>query len=132
MLLTIFVNMCILPVLCSPLAAHVTDRQKEEYMPQTDSPSSSKKTYRSPQRILVRFFEKSRDQWKTKCLDAKAALRRFKNRAKWLETSRDQWRTRVQAFTRRIQELEAQNAEQQHVIETLKKSHAPQKPLQQP
>lgn len=87
-------------------------------MPQTDSASSPKKTYRSPQRILVRFFEKSRDQWKTKCLDAKAALRRFKNRAKWLEISRNQWRTRAQALPHRVRELETQNAEQQHVIET--------------
>jgi len=25
------------------------------------------KSYKSPKRILLRFFEKSRDQWKDKC-----------------------------------------------------------------
>ena len=35
----------------------------------TNEPETSE--YRSPQRKLVRFFERSRDQWKRKCMDAK-------------------------------------------------------------
>jgi len=33
------------------------------------------KTYKSPVRKLARFFEKSRDQWKAKCLEAKATAK---------------------------------------------------------
>ena len=101
-------------------------------MDQISSPTPSKKTYRSPQRILVRFFEKSRDQWKSKCLEAKTALRHFKNRAKWLESSRDQWKTRAQTLAQRVQVLEAQNAEQQRTIERVKKNRSSPSPRQQP
>lgn len=94
-------------------------------MAQTHTIPSEKTTYRSPQRILVRFFEKSRNQWKVKCLEAKTALRRMKNRAKWLEQSRDQWKARAQALAHRLQELEAQTAKQQHDLEAVKKSRAP-------
>ena len=37
------------------------------------------KHYKSPQRKLVLFFAKSRDAWKTKCLEAKTAVKRPKN-----------------------------------------------------
>ena len=93
-------------------------------------PSDTNKTYRSPRRILVRFFEKSRNQWKAKCLEAKATLRRVKNRAKWLEQSRDQWKARAQALAHRVQELEAHTVEQQRDIEAAKKNHSPQSPPQ--
>jgi chromosome segregation ATPase len=86
-------------------------------MTQPHTEASEKTSYRSPQRILVRFFEKSRDQWKAKCLDAKAALRRFKNRAKWLEQSRDHWKNRVHGLARQVRELEALVAKQEAELE---------------
>ena len=95
-------------------------------MAQTRAIPSEKTTYRSPHRILVRFFEKSRNQWKAKCLEAKTALRRIKNRAKWLEQSRDQWKAWAQALAHRVQELEAQTAKQPHDLAAVKKSCAPQ------
>lgn len=95
-------------------------------MTHTITNPAEKQTYRSPQRKLVVFFEKSRNQWKTKCLEAKAALRRLKNRAKWLEQSRDQWKARAQALAHRVQELEVQTAKQQRDMDALKKSPAPQ------
>ena len=101
-------------------------------MAHTHSIPSDKKTYRSPQRILVRFFEKSRDQWKAKCLAAKATLHRIKNRATWLEHSRDQWKARAQALARRVKELEAHSAAQDRDFEALKKTHSPQPPPQTP
>jgi hypothetical protein len=36
------------------------------------------KTYKSPTRKLVRFFNKSRDQGKAKCLEAKAIAKGLK------------------------------------------------------
>lgn len=63
--------------------------------------SGQAKTYKSPQRKLVRFFEKSRNQWKAKYRDAKMVIKRFQNRIRFLEKSkaRDQ---------RRISELESE------------------------
>ncbi len=94
-------------------------------MSHTITSPAEKTAYRSPQRKLVVFFEKSRNQWKTNCLEAKSTLRRIKNRAKWLEQSRDQWKARAQALAHRVQELEASTATQQRDIEALKKSHSP-------
>jgi len=85
-------------------------------------PGSEKKTYRSPQRKLVQFFEKSRNQWKAKCLEAKSNLRRIKNRAHWLAQSRDGWKARARELAQRVQELEAQTVDHQHEIKALKKS----------
>jgi hypothetical protein len=93
-------------------------------MTQAQEVPTGQKTYRSPQRILVRFFEKSRNQWKAKCLEAKASLRHFKNRAKWLEQSRDQWKTRAHLLAQRVHELEAQAAEPPHGA----KKKAPSRP----
>ena len=59
------------------------------------------KTYKSPQRKLVRFFEKSRNQWKSKYRNAKTVVKRLQNRVRFLEKSKDR-------DTRRIRELEAE------------------------
>ena len=50
--------------------------------------SSHGKTYKSPRRKLVRFFEKSRDQWKTKHHQAKADVKRLTHRVRFLERSK--------------------------------------------
>jgi len=52
-------------------------------------------TYKTRIKVLLEFFRRSRDGWKRKCLDAKAALKRANNRNRWLETSRDNWKARV-------------------------------------
>ncbi len=59
------------------------------------------KTYKSPQRKLVRFFEKSRNQWKSKYRDAKLVVKRLQNRVRFLEKSKDR-------DTRRTRELKAE------------------------
>lgn len=53
------------------------------------------KAYTSPQRKLLRFFEKSRDQWKAKCRTAKAKIKRLSNRVRFLEASRARWKQRA-------------------------------------
>ena len=65
--------------------------------------SSPDLPYTSPPRKLIRFFEKSRDQWKAKCQRAKATVKRLENRVRFLEKSKAQWKARAQ-------ELEAENA----------------------
>lgn len=51
--------------------------------------------YKSRPKLLVRFFEKSRDGWKSKCREAKAELKKARNLICWLETSRDDWKARA-------------------------------------
>jgi hypothetical protein len=87
------------------------------------SPESSQ--YRSPQRKLVRFFEKSRNQWKAKCRDAKRMVRRLKNRAAWLEHSRDTWKARAMQLRQRVHELETELVHRDGGRESLKKTASP-------
>lgn len=63
--------------------------------------------YKSPQRKLVRFFEKSRTQWKAKCRAAKATIKVLKNRIRFLEESKAGWKRRAQALEEEITRLTA-------------------------
>ena len=84
------------------------------------------KVYKSPQRKLVRFFEKSRDQWKAKCHEAKAVVKRLKNRVRWLEHSRDRWKRQAQALEAELAEARArQQALEAQVVQEKK----PRKPV---
>ncbi len=53
------------------------------------------KTYKSPQRKLLKFFEKCRNSWKAKCREAKRTIQRLKNRIRFLEQSKEPWKNRV-------------------------------------
>lgn len=73
------------------------------------------KTHKSPLKKLVRFFEKSRDQWKTKHHESKATVKRLKNRVRFLEKSKTHWKSRVE-------ELEAEVARHQAKEQTLEQA----------
>lgn len=79
----------------------------------TDSP------YKSPRRKLVRFFEKSRDQWKAKCLTAKAQLKGLQHRMRYLEQSKAQWKERARTLEMEGARLRAQL--QRHATEAVEK-----------
>ena len=70
--------------------------------------------YTSPPRKLIRFFHKSRDQWKAKCQNAKAVVKRLENRVRFLEQSKDEWKAKAQALSAENARLKAQ-AEQMRV-----------------
>ena len=53
------------------------------------------KAYKSPRRKLVRFFERSRDQWKMKCKVAKTTVKRLENRIRYLEKSKAVWKAKA-------------------------------------
>jgi len=78
---------------------------------------SAPKVYKSPQRKLVRFFEKSRDQWKAKCREAKTLVRRLKNRVRWLERSRDRWKQQAQALDTELARVKAEATVRQQELE---------------
>lgn len=64
--------------------------------------------YTSPPRKLIRFFLKSRDQWKAKCQDAKAGVKRLENRVRFLESSKENWKDRASALAAENAQLKAQ------------------------
>ncbi len=66
------------------------------------------KTYKSPTRKLVRFFEKSRDQWKTKCLEAKASAKGFQHRIRYLEQSKMEWKTKAKELEKELARMKSQ------------------------
>lgn len=81
------------------------------------------KEYRSPIQKLVRFFEKSRDQWKTKCGEAKAKLKHFKRRTRFLQQSRDQWRQQAQQLEQELAEAKAIERGLRAEVEKLREGH---------
>lgn len=77
------------------------------------------KVYKSPVRKLARFFEKSRDQWKAKCREAKKTVKYLKNRVRFLEESRDRWKGQAQELEARVKQMEAQKRESKEKLESL-------------
>ena len=54
--------------------------------------------YRSPISKLLRFFCRSRDQWKTKCKGAKRENKSLKYRLAKMKQSRDRWKAQAQCL----------------------------------
>jgi septal ring factor EnvC (AmiA/AmiB activator) len=70
-------------------------------------------SYRSPARVLARFFERSRDLWKAKYKELQQQLKAFRTELRDLRRSRNRWRAKAEALERKIQELHAKL--QQHL-----------------
>jgi len=83
------------------------------------------KSYKSPQRKLVRFFEKSRNQWKAKCHKAKSTVKQLKNKVRFLEESRQQWKSRTKELEGELAQMKAKEQAREKEEKNLKKS--PQK-----
>ncbi len=75
------------------------------------------KVYKSPVRKLARFFEKSRDQWKVKCREAKAKIKYLKNRVRFLEDSRDRWKSQAQELEVQVKRMEIKEQELKEELE---------------
>jgi len=91
-----------------------TIRQGETGMEATmdTSPAQTRKDYASRPGALSRFFRMSRDGWKSKYKDLKAAVKGNKNRIADLTKSREQSRTRAaERAGEQITTLEAEIAE---------------------
>jgi len=79
------------------------------------------KGYKSPQRKLVKFFEKSRDRWKAKCREAKMEVKRLKNRVRFLEKSKERWKSRVKELEAELAIVKAKEREKEEELEKSKK-----------
>lgn len=80
----------------------------EPQMRQTLPAQADRKPYKSPQRKLVRFFERSRDQWKGKCRETKAVLKQLKKKRRGLEATQQRWKSRAQARQGDLARLQAE------------------------
>ena len=54
----------------------------------------------------MRFFQRSRDKWKQKCMEAKHRCKLLGNQVRAVEKSREYWRAQAEAATRRLEEVE--------------------------
>ena len=61
--------------------------------------------YKSPKSKLVRFFRKSRDQWKAKARDSKAVIKQLKNRVVFLERSKGRLQSKVTELEQELSRL---------------------------
>lgn len=62
--------------------------------------------HRSPMKKLVRFFETSRNQWKSKHHSVKIELKREQNQRRAVEKSRASWKAKAEQAKQRVRELE--------------------------
>jgi predicted nucleic acid-binding Zn-ribbon protein len=63
-------------------------------------------SYKSPTYKLLAFFEKSRDKWKAKCLEAKRENRSLKYCLAKMTEKRDRWKAKARDLEKRLRELE--------------------------
>jgi len=55
-------------------------------------------SYRSPVSKLARFFERSRNNWKAKCMVAKRENKSLKIRLAKMKESRDRWKAKARTL----------------------------------
>ena len=85
--------------------------------------ATHEKTYSSPPRKLVKFFERSRNQWKAKAGTAKTVLKRLGTRVRRLEQSKADYRRELVAVQAQVAEWQAKYAQTVRELEALKKKY---------
>lgn len=83
---------------------------------------TSEKSYTSPQRKLVKFFEHSRDRWKAKSREAKTVLKRLGTQLRRVERSNADYQQQLAALQTQVAEWQAKQARTADELEALKKS----------
>jgi len=72
-----------------------------------DNPStkmSKQKSYKSPVRKLLKFFEKSRDNWKEKYQITKKENKQLKDKLRVLEASKQKWKSEAMIFRKQLKQ----------------------------
>lgn len=83
----------------------------------------NEKTYSSPQRNLVKFFERSRNQWKAKSRGAKTVLNRLGTRLGRLEQSNAAYQQQLATLQAQVVEWQAKHEQTVRELEELKKKY---------
>ena len=84
--------------------------------------------YKTSHRIQAWFLGRSRQRWKQKHKELKVEAKRLQNRVADVTKSREKWREQAEQLSRRVQELEAQNAALQEQAAASKKYGPPAGP----
>lgn len=63
---------------------------------------SDDKKYKSPSRKLIKFFEKSRDNWKGKYQELKYKMKLMQNKIRYLEKRKTQLNQRVKELQQEL------------------------------
>ena len=87
-----------------------------------DTSPTQGEPYKSPPYKLVRFFDKSRRQWKAKCRAAKGTIKVLKNRIGFLEESKARWKRRARALEEEVARLTASSRAASREGQALKKN----------
>jgi septal ring factor EnvC (AmiA/AmiB activator) len=82
-------------------------RMEPHTMARSDKGDQEAPGYRSPWRVLARFFEKSRDLWKAKYQALQERIKQFRTEVRDLRRSRDRWRAKAEALEKKIEVLDA-------------------------
>ena len=84
---------------------------------------ATEKSYTSPQRKLVKFFERSRDRWKAKSRVAKTVLKRLGTRVRRLERRNADYQQHLAALQTQVAEWCAKHEETARELEELRKKY---------
>ena len=80
-------------------------RMEHHAMAHSEKSDEETPGYRSPWRVLARFFEKSRDLWKAKYQALQEQIKAFRTEVRDLRRSRDRWRAKAEALEQKMKEL---------------------------
>ena len=86
--------------------------------------SSGPKIYKSPVRKLVRFFEKSRGQWKAKSRAAKTKIKRLVKRVQDMGASRARWKQRVKELEAELAKANTKCRDLEQEVSALKQAQS--------
>lgn len=92
------------------------------------STETERKEFKSPLKKLVVFFEKSRDRWKSRYLEAKYELKKLENRVRYLVQTKRELKSRIKELEARNSELRAKHQAMERELEALKKSESSANP----
>ena len=67
--------------------------------------SESKDAFKSPVRILVRYFRKSQQKWKKKALTRRAKIKDLQHKVRDIDASRTGWKSKVRQLESDKEEL---------------------------
>jgi SMC interacting uncharacterized protein involved in chromosome segregation len=89
--------------------------QMELRMDAADRETSQEK-YKTSHRVQAWFLGRSRQRWKEKYRVLKVDAKRLQNQVADMTKSREKWRKQAEQMSRRVQELEADNAALQQQV----------------
>jgi len=82
------------------------------------------KKYKTPVSKLIRFFEKSRDKWRTKTKDAKYQIKLLRKKNKYLEKKKNIYKAHNKELISQLQQMREKEVRMQEEIDRFKKKQS--------